>query len=1745
MLADAHMIHKKLRDELVLYIKSQYFGKNALLLNALSDKLDDEGVLYQMPYVESTPAYKAVENGISALNIPSWLKSFFNDLAEKELGVYKSPFQHQLDALQNAYDGKDLFVSTGTGSGKTECFMWPLLAKMCVEAKTQSNTWSNRGVRTIVMYPMNALVSDQISRLRRLIGDPEEKFLYSFRSTVGSLARRPQFGMYTGRTPYPGSAPTRSGDKKLAESLSRMTRSDDEAITAFYKELLKDGKIPAKKDLKHFIEILESGRHVTNDDDAELITRFEMQQVCPDILITNYSMLEYMLLRPREEKIWSDTSGWLNSNPDNKLLYVIDEAHMYRGSSGGEVALLIRRLFHKLGITRDRVQFILTTASMPNSSHDDLAAVHEFAKNLTMATDDSFIYLTGVQEKLPIGNNFFIATDKFLQYHQRDSEGVTDEELTSINRFWSGLEHSRAPFENWSDAHFWMYRNLTNYAPFYKLFEACRGSACSIDELAKIFPDLGPDLAQTAVYNLLAISSLARNENNNVLFPIKLHMLFRGLQGIYACTNPNCKHSKTNEGITLGKLFITNGVYTCPDCGSAVYELVNDRRCGALFFKGYVTHTTGKAFLWRSPGAFFDEKMYEIHLFISGRDKTYSGSSENPVKPCYLDTQSGFLDFHDDTLAGKPDIIKLYYSEYKDRGRPDVKTFSTCPHCRHLLSKTQLTSFSTKGNQSFYNLIKAQFNAQPPVNLKKINPVKFPNQGRKVLLFSDSRQRAAKLARDMSQTSDNQAVMQLFVLATKAMSESGKDLSLNNMYGYFVLEAVKRHVQLFHNQSRDKFLSDSADTKATYQRKQKRGKEFKPELTFDNAPPMMLEHLIYLFCGGYNTLYDTALGWLEPREKNLEDALEILEDRDIDVSDIEFVKVFNAWLLDICSHYGAIGHKIPDERRKEVLSSYKGFGLPTDWDFSKVMYDNMGWKKKSDHIVIAWKKALSVFLDSNESRYYIELSRVVPKFGLKHEWLRCKQCSELTAFAIHGKCPTCGSNQLEKVNEQGYSAMEFWRKPVSDALAGEEIRVIDTEEHTAQLSYKDQRDDLWSRTEQYEMRFQDLLKKDEPPVDILSCTTTMEVGIDIGSLVAVGLRNIPPMRENYQQRAGRAGRRGASLSTIVTFCEDGPHDTMYFTNPTPMFRGDPRRPWIDIQSEKLLYRHMNMIAIQAFLKPKGQSLDDIDTISFFEEYWDEFTHYLNGFDVSSNTVLLQSYSMELILRIRKQLAQEMQKLNEKRIAHPELYGGKATLNKKTMLDALYEEGIIPTYSFPKNVVSTFISNPKGQLQYQVERGLYIAISEYAPGRSIVVDKNTYQLGGLYYYGSERKKGGFTTPAKSFMDDPNYVKTVFSCEACGWFGLADDLDNRHCPFCENRHIVQMLPMVRPWGFAPVNGKPIASAQLNESYSYADAPLYSTLPNSDGLIPIKGFSNIQMAKRSNQRIIMVNRGPAEKGFVICPDCGAAVPGNSASAYKTDRTKIGRPYYSQFVRTECNHTNAVNVTLGFDFITDMLVLEIELDKAKINILRQESPWIDRASRSLAEAVRLQTSQLLDVEFIELNTGYRLRDHKDKAYVDIYMYDSLSSGAGYSSGIALRINTLLERTETFLYGCKCDNACQNCLKHYRNQNYHSVLDRYAALELLTWAKEQRLADDIPLQDQIKMIEPLRKVLSTYGIHLEYSQVDGLAVKNAGNVKQLYIYPVMKVKPAYRSNAVWISNFEVKYARPYAIDTIRSAFNQ
>lgn len=953
----ANSIHKKLRHDLEDYIKAQYFGKSPLLLSAVGQHLDDEGLLYQKPFIESSPAYKSVKDGIQKAKIPDWMKKYFSDLSDAGVGVYPTPFVHQVQALENAVQGRDLFVSTGTGSGKTECFMWPLMAKLATEAKDNPDTWKMRGVRTIVMYPMNALVSDQVSRLRRLIGDPEGKFLNVFRSTCGETVRRPQFGMYTGRTPYPGNEPVTSEDRKLEKTLARMSFPQTDSEKSFFEALRHEGKIPAKMDMQTFLEGLHNGRHIPDAEDAELITRFEMQKFCPDILITNYSMLEYMLLRPREAKIWQDTKEWLEENPSNKLLFVIDEAHMYRGSSGGEVALLIRRLFHKLGITRDRVQFILTTASMPDRDQEDKNAVYKFAQELTAAdTTVEFCYLTGEKEQ---ADTVELRSIPLQSFQSADASAFEENELVcfqALNQFWSGVEGSTAPFTDMASACQWMYDNLIAYRPFHTLISKCRGNAVSLAELAaEAFPDVGEEEALNYVSILLAIAPLAKNEKGAVLFPARMHMLFKGIKGVYACANENCPHSHTDGALTLGEIFWADGHLTCPHCNSVVYELYNDRRCGALFYKGYVLgnalETHQRTYLWHYSGQVLDSQMKEVHLYLPPEDyKIPDKQGKNVIRPCYLDIKNGFINFRDDSDDGKPNVRKLYYCNFAQKNRPQILTFPTCPHCRHQLSSSQITSFSTRGNQSFYNLIKTQFEQQPAVSGKDNDPERLPNEGRKVLLFSDSRQRAAKLARDMSDSSDIMAARQLFALAIHDMEQSVTERSMNELYDYFCLAAGRNHVQIFHEPEREKFRQDCEVALSNLERSSRRHREYTPRFSIVNAPDQMKKDLLRLFAGGYNTLYDSATSWIEPTEMALVDSTDELDENGITVTEDEFLEIFNAWMTSVCDDATALGHTISDEIRLEVRRSFDFYGLAKEWNFSKAVQGIMGWKDSSQEM---------------------------------------------------------------------------------------------------------------------------------------------------------------------------------------------------------------------------------------------------------------------------------------------------------------------------------------------------------------------------------------------------------------------------------------------------------------------------------------------------------------------------------------------------------------------------------------------------------------------------------------------------------------------------------------------------------------------------------------------------------------------------------------------------------------------------
>ncbi len=283
-------------------------------------------------------------------------------------------------------------------------------------------------------------------------------------------------------------------------------------------------------------------------------------------------------------------------------------------------------------------------------------------------------------------------------------------------------------------------------------------------------------------------------------------------------------------------------------------------------------------------------------------------------------------------------------------------------------------------------------------------------------------------------------------------------------------------------------------------------------------------------------------------------------------------------------------------------------------------------------------------------------------------------------------------------------------------------------------------------------------------------------------------------------------------------------------------------------------------------------------------------------------------------------------------------------------------------------------------------------------------------------------------------------------------------------------------------------------------------------------------------------MIKTGIDVNVFTVCCDCVAAMPCDWVDTLN----EVNRPYISKYIRSNrCRHTNTKQVNLGYDFITDMLVLEIYIDPQQVETERKDNLWLARAGTSLAEAIRLVISRIMDIEFTELMTGYRVRRKGQDVFLDVYIYDNLSSGAGYAVGVASIIPEVLLQVDAMLSDCTCKTACRNCLKHYRNQNLHGLLDRHAALELLHWAKDGTRPHMASVMEQARMLMPLKSILEQAGVHISVSS-DKIILQQGASSKELKIYPAMWKRPGER-NCIFVSDACLKYAKPYAVQQINN----
>ena len=332
-------IWKELKQNYLLYLKTGIPLSNPKLDEEREDLFQDDSntdMLWHEPYFELMTTYPS---GAKLSDIGS-LPDGFSDFAKLGLFTVPNLYKHQEQAIRAIEAGKNIVVTTGTGSGKTECFMLPLFAHLIRNKQKFGLSGTSNAVKAIMLYPLNALVEDQLGRMRKACNTPQTREWIRSKCN-GDVIR---FARYTSVTPKEQSCQEAKDLKAAWENLSKQ---------------LAEKPWEKQKDL--LVQCIN-----TDDDSAEMWTRKQILDNNPDILITNYSMLNIMLMRQKEEILFENTKAWLEESEDNVLYLIIDELHTYRGTPGTEVAQLIRLLLHRLGINPDssQIRFLATSASL-------------------------------------------------------------------------------------------------------------------------------------------------------------------------------------------------------------------------------------------------------------------------------------------------------------------------------------------------------------------------------------------------------------------------------------------------------------------------------------------------------------------------------------------------------------------------------------------------------------------------------------------------------------------------------------------------------------------------------------------------------------------------------------------------------------------------------------------------------------------------------------------------------------------------------------------------------------------------------------------------------------------------------------------------------------------------------------------------------------------------------------------------------------------------------------------------------------------------------------------------------------------------------------------------------------------------------------------------------------------------------------------------------------------------------------
>lgn len=1727
-------IRAALRD----YIEATYHIGHPMVIAQRRAMLDAPGVIAQTPYLESTRRYKPGPR-FASLGLPDSATLLLGVMAEEPPNgaalLHDPPYAHQARALQLAVaEGKSLVVTTGTGSGKTESFLLPIVAQLAIEATSEPKSFADAAVRALVLYPMNALVNDQLGRLRLMLG--HEKVVSQFEAWAGRPAR---FARYTSRTLYPGVRTTKKDSQRLkpiGEFYVRLLDEADaggpagEAAARLVDSLQRRGKWPAKSDLRAWYGKPNTRwkkgssyvRAVTMPGDAELFTRHEVLAAPPDILVTNYSMLEYMLMRPLERPIFEATRRRLDGHPDRRLLLVIDEAHLYRGAAGAEVGLLLRRLRSRLGVGPDQLQVICTSASF-----SDPEKARHFAAALSGKAVDDFITIEGEpalrSNAAPASSD---DTDVLAAIAVDERGFYSSDEATRREAVGPFLEYrgvgEKGPLEES------LFEALTDFPPMNLLVNVTMEDAWPLQELAHHIFGEGRRDADAALTSLIALGSAARvTKGEPGLLPCRIHTFYRGLPGLWACPDRDCSEVRGDRG-PIGKLF-AQPMDTC-GCGARVFEFYTCRHCGSSYLRAYTDNVLDPDFLWSEPGRRF-ESVTGVVSEVQPLDLCLEQPMPEHGEPAELDLVTGRMNPWN--LGERTRTVYLARNRDPEGTSADdddeagaatyAGEFRPCGICgqQARFGRSSVQDHQTKGDQPFQALITRQLQVQPPGPQPATDFA--PLRGRKVLAFSDSRQTAARLAPNL-QTYALQDVLRPLILVglrhLRQVETLRRLVGLEDLYLAVVLAARLLDVRLRPELKSGESLQLQRDVEAAHAAGQL-GDALKLHELFVNArseapPESLLRGIVKTITDRWYGFQSLALASLAEAEAVRDQLLSNLPALPgVAEQDDQRLALARLWINQWVGP-GIWFPKMPGAWWGTEVRAHKGSFKPlTRW---------LGDKRLRQEFDKSWLPVLvKALCEPQGASHRIRAARLTLDSG--PGWAYCGTCrTTQRPFPGSSTCIACTRKDVRPIDPDADSVFAarkgYYRQSTLRALSEpmEPPMSIVAAEHTAQLNAA-QSDEVFSKAERHELLFQDVDlgavdgQEAAVAIDVLSCTTTMEVGIDIGTLSGVALRNMPPSRASYQQRSGRAGRRGNAVATVTAFGSADTHDDHYFQEPDAMIRGAVDDPILSLDNEDITRRHVTAYLLQRYHADRLPDIDPEEQPQLFEVLGkvdpfltDDAPLNRRGFEAwlregadqlaadiadwlpaqlsdGARQAVLASFVEHTLREIDRALeispdtggpvptpapSGDEDEDEAEAPAEPGEERAKPNKSAENMLDRLLYKGVLPRYAFPTDVVAFHVFDKANStafrpvFRYAPSQGLPVALSQYAPGKEVWVDGKLWTSGALY------------SPIGSDL----YLawqagRLYFECSVCHYAKTesreeAERDEIRDCPACgAEAKFGKARHWIRPPGFAhPCNLDEGTSPDDQPARSYATRAklMASFSPDAAGWTAVTPRVRHYVDRPF---LLVTNSGPGHEGYSYCLRCGLIEP----TSIPRGRVHLSHPKpYPDQRQPQCpGGMNTRGIVLGTDFVSDVLLISLRVDPPLT--LRPGLLATDSALRTVADAITIAATRRLEIEPGELQAEYRpalTELGKEGLEAEVYLYDTLAGGAGFSRRVGELAASVLGDALELLESCRsnCDRSCYSCLRSFRNRFEHDLLDRFLGASLLRYV----LRDEEPVLDQARL---------------------------------------------------------------------------